>query len=408
MRTILINHYAGSPHYGMEYRPYYLAREWLAAGHQVTILAANYSHVRRVNPRDGLNQEEIEGIQYRWLKTSHYERNGVKRFINMLQFVSRLHHSARTLAESLHPDVVIASSTYPLDIIAASRLSRFARAKLVFELHDLWPLSPMEIGGMSRWNPFIMLMRWAEGQALQRADKVISMLPYAKNYLVSRGMAEEKFCHVPNGFYPDEWGGAVEPIDVVVSQKLSELRGRFPFLVGYAGSHGAANVLRPFVDAAARVRGRGIGIVLVGQGPEKASLMRAAQEQGSANVLFLDPVAKRQIPSLLRQFDAAYIGWRALSIYRHGVSPNKLFDYMMAERPIIHGINAENDMVAEAQCGLTIPAEDAIALAGACIKLAHLPGWELARMGRNGMQYAINNHDYRVLARRFEQAISAS
>ena len=51
MNILLINHYAGSPRHGMEYRPYYLAREWVRAGHQVQIVAAAYSHVRSVQPQ---------------------------------------------------------------------------------------------------------------------------------------------------------------------------------------------------------------------------------------------------------------------------------------------------------------------------------------------------------------------
>ena len=50
MNILLINHYAGSPEMGMEFRPYYFAREWVKAGHRVDIIAADYSHLRRVNP----------------------------------------------------------------------------------------------------------------------------------------------------------------------------------------------------------------------------------------------------------------------------------------------------------------------------------------------------------------------
>jgi hypothetical protein len=78
MRLLLVNHYAGSPRHGMEFRPYYLAREWVRAGHEVTIVAASYSHVRAVQPEvAGEPREElIDGIRYRWLPTPHYAGNG--------------------------------------------------------------------------------------------------------------------------------------------------------------------------------------------------------------------------------------------------------------------------------------------------------------------------------------------
>jgi len=53
MNIVYIEHYAGTPALGMEFRPYYLAREWVRAGHRVQMLAASYSHVRARQPEVG-------------------------------------------------------------------------------------------------------------------------------------------------------------------------------------------------------------------------------------------------------------------------------------------------------------------------------------------------------------------
>ena len=66
MNILLVNHYAGSPALGMEYRPYYLAREWVRLGHRVQVLAADFSHVRATQPDAG--DASIDGIAYRWLR----------------------------------------------------------------------------------------------------------------------------------------------------------------------------------------------------------------------------------------------------------------------------------------------------------------------------------------------------
>ena len=57
--------------------------------------------------------------------------------------------------------------------------------------------------------------------------------------------------------------------------------------------------------------------------------------------------------------DGLYIGWERNSIYRFGISPNKLLDYMLVGRPVIHAVEAANDAVAECGCG--IPAPDTLA-----------------------------------------------
>ena len=72
MNIVYIEHYAGTPALGMEFRPYYLAREWVRTGHRVRMLAASYSHVRARQPEIGgePKDETIDGIDYRWYPTS--------------------------------------------------------------------------------------------------------------------------------------------------------------------------------------------------------------------------------------------------------------------------------------------------------------------------------------------------
>uniref|UniRef100_UPI00286B7996 glycosyltransferase n=1 Tax=Roseateles sp. TaxID=1971397 RepID=UPI00286B7996 len=175
MKILLINHYAGSPQHGMEFRPFYLAREWRRAGHQVLILAASESHVRSTQPQAG--GQTIAGVAYVWYGTPAYAGNGFGRLRNIWSFCRQLWNDADALAENFQPDVVIASSTYPMDIWPARRIAKKARAKLVYEVHDLWPLSPIELSGMSPRHPFAMLCQKAENEAYRDADVVVSMLP---------------------------------------------------------------------------------------------------------------------------------------------------------------------------------------------------------------------------------------
>ena len=72
MRILLINHYAGSERYGMELRPFYLAREWAEMGHDVTVLAATFSHLRKKNPtveHDFSEEEIVPGARFCWVQT---------------------------------------------------------------------------------------------------------------------------------------------------------------------------------------------------------------------------------------------------------------------------------------------------------------------------------------------------
>ncbi|NIA56525.1 glycosyltransferase family 4 protein [Massilia sp. TW-1] len=408
MNILLINHYAGSVRHGMEYRPYYLAREWVRAGHRVAIVAASASHVRTQAPQmEGRARmdEVIDGIEYIWLSAPSYRGNAA-RVRNMAAFLWRLAAASGQLVRTVHPDVVIASSTYPLDIWPAARIARRAGARLLHEVHDLWPLTPIELGGYSRRHPFIMLLQAAEDFACRHADAVVSILPKVRPHLEAHGMAPHKLHVVPNGVDPAECERDKAPLPARLDAMLDGLRRQGRFIIGYAGTHGVANALETLLDAAHGLRGYPVAIVLVGTGPEKPALMRLAAELGLDNVHFIDPVTKSQVPALLAHVDVAYIGWRRQPLYRFGISPNKLLDYMMAGRPVIHAVDAGNDPVREAGCGLTVAPDDPQAIVDAVLALQALDAPARAALGRRGRAHVLANHAYPVLAQRFLAALA--
>jgi len=407
MRILYINHYAGSPKHGMEFRPYYLAREWTRSGHQVKIIAADQSHIRRTSPDLGSAEyldDVIDGVQYRWLRTPAYNGNGIGRVINMVAFIKKLYFESKKIAGTFNPDLVIASSTYPLDIWPAQRIAKAAGARLVFEVHDLWPLTPVELGGMSRWHPFVVMLQVAENYAYRHADVIVSILPKIGDYLRERGHAIDNLHIVPNGIDPAEWHGdpAIRPGEA--ENLVTALRASGRSIIGYAGGHGVSNALGNLLEVAKIMRNEKVVFVLVGDGSEKLSLQQRCSAENIDNVVFVDSVPKSQIPRLIGSFDIAYIGWRRHSLYRFGVSPNKLMDYMMASRPIVHAVIAGNDLVSETKCGKTVFSENPVAAVDAIRNLLAETQESRSAMGKNGRDFVLRNLTYPVLAARFLEA----
>lgn len=407
MNLLLINHYAGNPSLGMEYRPYYLAREWVRLEHRVRLVAASYSHVRSHQPKVGNTPrlENYDGIEYLWFPTPSYSGNGVGRAKNIWAFLRQVWAASDALVRDMRPDVIIASSTYPMDIWVARRLALKAGAKLVFEVHDLWPLSPIELSGMSRFHPFIMLCQHAEDTAYRVADVVVSMLPKVHDYMTSRGLDLRKLVIVPNGIALDEWEGEPQPLRDDVAQAIAAARSTGHVVVGYAGSHGLPNALDTLLDAAVLLKNEPIRIVMVGDGHEKQSLAQRVQTEGIANVSMFPPIPKAQIPSLLAAIDIAYIGWQRMPLYRFGIAPNKLMDYMMAGCVVLHSVEAGNDPVTEARCGLTVAPKHPEAVAEGLRTLAAMPILERKAMGDRGRSFVREHHAYSVLAHQFLKAI---
>ena len=406
MNILYINHYAGGPAYGMEYRPFYLAREWVRAGHRVTIVAASQSHVRARQPAMSgrFIRETVDGVDFVWCATPAYRGNGVGRVVNILAFLRRLGAWRQWL--DAKPDVVIASSTYPVDFGPARRIAKQHGATLVWEVHDLWPLSPIELGGMPRWHPFIVWMQRCEDAACAGADLVVSLLPKACAHLRAHGMAADRFVHVPNGIDPGEWNDDPVALPAQHAAAIAAARERGDLLVAYAGAHGVANALGTLLDAAALLRDEPICWLLIGSGPEKAALAARVRADRLDKVALLDPVPKAAIPALLGAMDVLYLGLQREPLFRFGISPNKLMDYMMAARPVVCAIAAGNDPVSDAGCGETIAPEDPQALAAAVQRLRAMSSDVRVRLGRAGRAYVEANHTYPVLARNFLDAVS--
>ena len=403
MNILLVNQYAGTPALGMEYRPYYLAREWVRLGHRVMIVAASYSHYRAHQPVPG--DETLDGISYRWLPVPAYTGNGWARMRNVLSFLSQLWTQAPALVATQRPDVVISSSTYPLDTWVARRIAQLAGARLVHEVHDLWPLSPVELSGMSPWHPFALICQSAEDAAYRHSDAVVSMLPKVHAHMARRGLDLRKLSIVPNGVSPEEWSVPPEPLRPDVAQVLDADRSAGAVIVGYAGSMGRPNALDVLLDAARLLADRPLRFVLVGDGHERERLAARIGAQGLSQVALLAPIPKAQVPAFLAGIDIAYLGWQRQPLYRFGIAPNKLMDYMMAARPVLHSVEAGNDPVAESGCGLTVAPESAEAVARGLRQLAALSPRERRQFGERGRAYVLQHHAYPVLARQFLAAL---
>lgn len=403
MNIVLINHYAGSNEMGMEFRPYYMAKEWLKAGHKVTIIAGDYSHLRKKNPivKKDFERQGIDGIEYVWVRSGTYEGNGVKRAVSMAKFVGKLWIHAKKIARELKPDIVIASSTYPIDTYAAQRIANIAKAGLIHEVHDMWPATLIEIGGMSKYNPFVIAMQCGENSAYRNSDYVVSLPPYAKDYMVEHGLQEEKFIHINNGIVIDDWKNAGRLPDYH-KKVLESLKKDKKFIIGYFGGHALSNALDILINVAKQFNDRSdMEFVFVGEGVEKERLQQRAENEKIKNVCFLPAISKQSVPRLVRYFDCIYIGTKNSSLYKFGISMNKIFDAMMAGKPLLYAVDAPNNFVNEYNCGISVTPGDVEQLKEGVNKLMNMSEEKRSEIGQNGRKAVLENFQYEVLAERF-------
>ena len=408
MNILYIFHYAGSPEYGMSFRPYYMSREWVKQGHNVTIIASSFSHLRQKNPTvsKDFQEETIDGIKYVWLKGNEYG-GSIARIKNIASFVWKLRRNAKKIANTYKPDLVIASSTYPLDNVPANKIARIAGAKHCYEAHDIWPLSPMVIGGYSKWHPFIMVMQWAENFACRKSDKVISLLWNSEEHYKECGLKEARFACIPNGFAADEWDpkAASLPLPEEHEKVFEQLKDKI--VVGFAGGFAASGALSTMIDVANCLKEeRWLAFVMVGKGPEKETLERQVKDYCLTNVYILPAVPKKLIPAVNARFDIAYMGGVHSVLHKYGTSYNKMTDYMLSGKPIVQAIDEPGSIAERTGCGVQVEAENPQKISEAILRLAMLTKAERDEIGLKGRKYALENLEWGILAKRFLQIMA--
>lgn len=403
MRVLYIDHYAGSPSAGMEYRPHAMATEWAKLGVETTIVAATFSHLRKRNFTDAVPGQpyDIDGVEFRFLPTRSYEGSGAARILSMAQFVGHGLMAAKRIALELRPDAVISSSTYPFDTYFAQRVAKLARAVLVHEVHDLWPLTPIELGGHSPHHPLMWAMALAEKSAYRNSDAVVSILPNIEPHVRALHI-NTPVIPIPNGIDPDT---ETHPADESFLELLDGLHSRGHKVIGYAGGMTHANAMDDFVAAMGHLRGESVTAVLIGDGLFRKDLELQAEELG-ASVVFCGTMPKSQVHDALSRCDALYIGSKRSSLYEFGVSANKIFDYMLTGVPIVNAFASEHSPMVYANCTVRAEGENPSDIARAIRDAVALSPKRRFEIGEASTAWVRKHHCLPVLARGFHEVLT--
>ncbi len=412
-RAWIVNHYAFGPDVPAGARHFDLARTLVAKGVDASIFAAGFSHAsgreERLTGRRISQVEYVDGVRFVWLRTIPYHGNTWRRQVNMLSFMVVF---LLVQARSARPDVIVGSTVHPFAAFGGWVASRLRRARFAFEIRDLWPQTLVDLGAMRVGSPGERLLRWMESFLVRRASVVVTVLPGMRAYLLARGLPADHVAYVPNGVDLAAFDAPTPPepdLPQPVRWALAEIRRRRAegrFVVGYLGAFGRVNRVDVLIDAAAEAERREPGrvaLLLVGDGAERAALARMAD--GVPSVSIGGSVPRRYVATILRALDATVVHATYTPVYQYGISFNKLFEYMAAQRPIVFACESAYDPVREVGAGLSVAPDDPTVLATAYLELAAKTPDELAAMGEAGRDYVTREHNIERLGGAFARAL---
>ena len=399
-----VHPYAGGPGIGRFSRAFYLAQNWRLQSIRTTILTPTFHHLMDAPQVPG--EKRVDDVSYHFIDARAYSSNGLARLRNMAEFSFGLLRDAETLvAQYGIPDAIIGSSPHPYMFLAVDRLARRFNAASIFEVRDLWPLSLVELADVSPYHPLVIGTGWVERYAYRHADQVVSLHPASKAYMCERGADPDRWHYIPNGVDAQE-EAIIEP-DEPAYRRLMQWHQEGKFVALYAGALGPPNNIDILVRAAAELRSRGsdrIRILIVGRGEVQQQIADMVSDLGlEEHVAIYPQVPKFHAIGLMQNADVGYISLKPKPIFMHGVSPNKLHDYMLAKLPIVSAMRVGNDSVTEAGCGLTVEPGDPVAVAEAFIRLADMDRTELQEMGERGLAFVRRHHDYAALAKNYAE-----
>lgn len=393
----VLNQTAGKPTSGWGERHYYFAKKWIEKGYKVVIISGSYNHLFHTQPlcsKAVFTFEKLEAsLTFCWVKIPEYKGESIFKLWSMMVFAYRLLRLNPKLIGMPHAIIVSSMPIFP--ILSGWYLKKKHKAaKLLFEIRDLWPLTPMYLKGYSKWHPMVVVMRWIEKFGYRNADAIVSLLPNAASYINPISKDSSKFHWIPNGI--DESMLEYEKISEEKRQKIPKNK----FIIGYAGTMGMANALEYFVAASTLMQeNKEVHFVLVGDGYLKDGLLKQTQNQ--SNISFIPKVNKNQVQQVLSYFDVCFIGRNNTPLFDFGVSSNKYFDYMLAKKPVLVSSNLINDPVQLSGCGITVKAESAKAITEAIHKFTHLSTVKLNKLGGLGYDYVKKNHNFEYLSNQY-------
>lgn len=395
----IVNQYASH----LEERHRNLASYFARRGHTTVVIASSFHH----GTHEYLFEEDVKtverepGVWYVYLRSAPaYRSNGGKRMVNMADFCRRYLAAQAGIASQLGaPDVVIGSSAPPFMWEIAYRTARKYGAKFIAEFRDIWPLSLVEVQGVSPGHPLVKVFAAMEKRAYRRADAIVGTMPYAWRHVCDElGFPREKFHWMSNGLNVEKADAALRTHTPALPAELEDFLSRCRCCV-YIGSIVKSECVDYIVECWQRVRDEDICLAIVGDGNLSPRIDGMIRELDPCRIRHFPSITKEQIPLALEKAYCCLAAIPDYSIYRFGLSMNKLYDYLYAGKPVVFACDAEN--IVARTGGFVVPFGDRQAMAEAMERVRDLDAETLERIAREGKKLIREEYDYAIIADRY-------
>ncbi len=402
MKILYLHQYFNTPEKGGGIRSYAFSRRFVEKGYKVIMLT---KQLKNSSPfKKGVRYTKIDDIDVYEVPVVYFsDMSFKKRMKSFLLFAWKAIKEGRKLEK---PDIIFATST-PLTIgIPALYLSWYFKVPFVFEVRDLWPEAPIQMGAIR--NKFVIfLLRKFEKKIYKKAAHIVALSPGMKEGIRKTGVSEEKISMIPNSsdldiFHPDI------PHDEIYEKNSIPRKN----IISYAGKINEANGVNIIIEVAKHLQEReDILLVLAGEGRYKEEIQENAERLGLKNLKFLGPIPKDGVAQLYGLSKGCLVLFKNIPILKTN-SPNKFFDALAAGRPVITNMGGwVGDLIEKYGIGFSIDNnkenQESVEIAKAIEALVDNPD-KTKKMGHNARELAEQEFDRDKLFAQLEKVISGT
>lgn len=404
LRLLILTQYfppeVGAP----QNRLFELALRLQTMGMRVEVLTAmpNYPQMKIYPEYVGIKnrKEEISGLQvYRSSIFVSQSKSIIARLRNYFSFVFSSAKAGRKIEGDF--DFLMCESP-PLFLgYSAMYLSRKKKAKLIFNVSDLWPESAEKLGVVTN-RRLLNLAYQLEAKIYRRSVLVTGQTKGICENIEKRFPTVETYW-LPNGVDLDYYDPS--KIEKTGWRKKNNFSDD-DFILMYAGILGLAQGLEVILKAAEILKNETrIKFVFMGSGPCKDELLELQTKLNLSTIFFFETVTKREMPAILLEVNAAVIPLRKLELFK-GAIPSKIFESLAMKLPLLLGVDGEarSLFIDTGKCGLYFEPENAEDLAAKTFQLFLDPKLT-EQMGQNGRNFAAQKFDRNLIAQALNEKL---
>lgn len=405
MKLLILTQYYPPETGAPQNRLHSLALNLIKVGFEVEVLTAmpNYPKMEIFPEYRGIKEmeETIDGVRVvrSWIYVTK-EKGVAKRLMNYFSFVWTSMRSHKRLRAA---DYLLCESP-PLFLgISAIYIARKLKAKMIFNVSDLWPESAEELDIVS--NKFFLGLAYKLEAFLYKKSFLVTGQTQGIEADINKRFPKLPTMWLPNGIDKDVYTFSELETDWLQEYSIQDKR-----LYMYAGIIGHAQGLDVIIKAKQWLMNNepeiaaGLEFVMIGDGPEKNRLVMLDKDLGT-NIVFIPNTPKQKVMRMIKNVSGYIVPLKKLNLFL-GAIPSKIFDPLAMGIPILLGVDGEarNIFIEQGKGGLFYEPENHEALANAIVQLEKNKDLAL-KLGQQGKQFVEQNFDRKNIAMSFKDQV---